>query len=505
MLRSMSIGISGMKANGNALSVTANNIANDQTIGYKQQQAIFEELFYQSFGAASAPNQQTGGTNSMEIGNGVKLGAITSIHTQGTIVPTGNKTDMAIQGEGFFVLGDASGGNREYTRAGNFTVNEKNQIVSTTGGYVMGWNIDPLTGVINTGSDLGPITIQIGSTSTPKQSSAMTIKGNLNTAAETGDIYSMQVPTYDSLGTRHDVSMDFIKTGGNTYRYVATPKDGFVASANIAQAVLKPSSAIADDLDKGSYTITSTVNAAGDEVNFSITRPDGVTMTIPSPSNNVDGTITLSDGTNNWFTIDYKATAASSTSSASFTVGEAGDMTFNATGQLQTVTNGTGGSVPTINYISPNTGNPVSVQLDMNSFTGISADSILKMTSTDGTGAAVLTDYTVSDGGIVQGYYSDGSVKDIGMVAVATFSNPAGLSRVGSGNYQVTGNSGSPDIGVSSTGTRGLIKAQSAESSNVDLATEFVNMMTTQKAYQANTKIIQTSNDILDSVINLIR
>lgn len=498
MLRSMAIGISGMKANGNALSVTANNIANDQTIGYKQQQAIFEELFYQSYGAASAPNQISGGLNSMEIGNGVKLGAITSIHTQGTIVSTGNKTDMAIQGSGFFVVGDASGGNREYTRAGSFTTNSQNQIVSTSGSYVLGWNIDPLTGTINTGSDMGPLTIQLGSTSIPKQSSSMTIKGNLNSAAEKGEITTMQVPTYDSLGTRHDVSMDFIKMDGNTYRYIASPKDGFVASANITQAVLKPSAEIADDLIKGNYTIRSTVNAGG--VDFEVIGPNGNTLMTQTGVNNVDGTVTLNDGTNNWFTINYKATAAGTTSDATFTVGEAGDLTFSATGQLQPI-----GAVPTISYISPNTGNPVDVQLDLTTLTGISADSILKMTATDGNGAAVLSDFTISDGGIIQGYYSDGSVKDIGMVAVATFANPAGMTRLGSGNYQVTANSGLPDVGVSATGTRGLIKAQSTESSNVDLATEFVNMMTTQKAYQGNTKIIQISNEVLDSVINLIR
>lgn len=505
MLRSMAIGISGLKANGNSLSVNANNIANDQTVGYKQQQAIFEELYYQSYGTAAAPNEKSGGTNSLEIGNGVKMGGVLSLHTQGTIVPTGNKNDMAIQGEGFFILGDATGNGREYTRAGNFTVNKDNQIVSSTGSYLMGWNIDPLTGTINTGSNLGPIQVDIGSTSSPKQSTSMSIKGNLNSASPAGEIYSMQVPSWDSLGTRHDISMDFIKTGGNTYRYVATPKDGFVQSDNISQAILKPSNGIAKNLIKGNYTISSTINGAGDKVDFTVKDPNGLVVLTQTGVNNVDGTMTLNEGTNNWFTISYKATAAGTTSDATFTVGEAGDMTFTSTGQLQSVTNGSGGTIPTVTYTSPNTGTPVNIQMNMNSFTGISADSILKMTQTDGNGAAVLSDYNVGDGGIIQGYYSDGTVRAIGLVATATFSNPSGLSRIGSGNYQVTGNSGLPDVGVSATGARGIIKAQSTEASNVDLATEFVNMMTTQKAYQANTKIIQASNEILSDVINLIR
>jgi flagellar hook protein FlgE len=501
MLRSMSIGITGMKSNSDALSTIANNIANDQTVGYKMQQAVFEELFFQAYGAASSPNLKNGGTNPMEIGNGVKMGSVKSIHSQGNIVNTGNKTDMAIQGEGFFVVGDANGQNQQYTRAGNFVVNRDNQLVSKTGEYVLGWNMDPLTGNIATGSKLSPLKIDLGTINAPTQSTQMSLKGNLNVQGGIGDVYGMQSPSWDSLGGRHDINYDFIKTGGNTFRYVATPLDAFIPSASIKQAVLKPSSGIAASLQKGNYNIATAAGGPG-QVTFTVTGPGGVNFT--QTVNDVNQTVTLKDASNNtWFTVNYASGGVPS--SATFPVGEAGDMTFNTTGQLSTITGSGAGGNPMVTYTSPTTGSPVNINVDMSYITGLSADNAILMKGTNGQGASVLSDFALSDNGFVTGYYTDGTVRDIGQVSLAFFGNPAGLSRSGAGNFQTTANSGTPDIGTSGTGSRGVIKALATESSNVDMATEFVNMMTSQKAYQANTKIIQTSNEVLQEVISLIR
>lgn len=502
MIRSMFIGISGLKAGQMALSGVANNISNSQTTGYKSQKPQFEELFYQQMKAPSAPGEKFAGTNPMDVGNGVRISSFATNFTQGNIDNTGNKTDLAIQGEGFFVLSDANGQERQYTRAGNFDVSKDNEIVTKNGYYVMGWNMDKMTGKINTGASLSPVKVELGSISDPIESSEATIKGNLNAEAKVGNVYGFQMPTWDRLGTRHDIDYNFIKMSNNTYRYTAIPTDQFKPSASIETAVLEPSQGIANKLVKGDFTIDTAPSATAGQVDITVKDPSGATVLTKTISD-VDGTVTLDDGTNTWFTVKYKGGGAPS--SSSFTIGEAGDMTFDALGKMQTVTGSGMGGNPMISYTPGTTGQQVDVQINIDSFTNLAADSGVKMTETDGMTASKLTNFIITDGGGIEGYYSDGSIKKIGQIALATFSNPSGLSRVGNGNFLPTPNSGVADIGVPQSNARGQIKAQALEASNVDIATELVNMMTNQRFFTANTKVISSSDQILQDVINLHR
>lgn len=502
MIRSMFTGVSAMKAGQLALSGIANNIANSQTAGYKSQEAKFEELFYQQLKSPSAPGEKYAGTNPTDVGNGVRVASFGTNFTQGSIESTGSKTDMAIQGEGFFVLGDKSGDNKVFTRSGNFDVSKDNEIVSGTGQFVLGWNMDRLTGKINTSASLSPLKIDLGEIGKPKESTQATIKGNLNAEAKMGDVYGFQMPTYDRLGSRHDIDYNFIKTGANTYRYVALPTDQFKPSNSVEKAVLEPSSNIAGSLQKGDYTISTTASATPGQVDITVTDPSGATVLTKSV-NDVDQTVGLDDGTNNWFTIQYRGGGAPS--SSTFTVGEAGDMTFDSLGQLQSITGSGIGGKPMISYTPASTGQQVDVSINVDNFTNLAADSGVSMTDSDGMTASKLTNFVVTDGGVVEGYYSDGTIKSIAQVATATFSNPGGLSRVGNGNFLPTNNSGLADIGIPNTNTRGQIKAQSVEASNVDIATELVDMMTNQRFFTANTKVISSSDQILQDVINLGR
>lgn len=501
MIRSMFIGISGMKAGQTALSGIANNISNSQTTGYKAQKAQFEELYYQQQKAASAPGEKYAGTNPMDIGNGVRVTTFKTDFNQGNIDFTGNKTDMAIQGEGFFVLGDNAGQNKQYTRAGNFTLSSNNEIVTSTGQYVLGWNMDKMTGKINTSAGLSPIKIDLGDISKPIESTSATIQGNLNAESEVGNVYGFQMATYDRLGSRHDIDYNFIKVADNEYRYVAVPTDQFKASGSIDTAVLEVSSEIAGDLMKGDYEITTIANAGGG-VDITVTAPDG-TNVLTKTITDVDQTVTLDDGTNSWFTVRYKA--GNAPSNATFTVGEVGDMTFDSNGQMQTVTGSGSGGAPMITYTPATTGQPVEVTVNISSFTNLAADNGVKMTDSDGMSAARMTNFVITDGGVVEGYFSDGTIKSIGQIGIASFSNPGGLSRVGEGMFQESSNSGVAEIGLPDTGSRGQIKAQALEASNVDIATELVNMMTNQRFFTANTKVISSSDELLQDVINLHR
>jgi flagellar hook protein FlgE len=502
-MRALYIGISGMQAQQNSLSTIANNIANDQTVGYKMQEAVFEELFYQQYRSPVAPNEKYAGNNPMDVGNGVKIGAINTVHSQGNVTYTGNATDMAIQGDGFFVLGDQTGANRLYTRSGNFITSKNNELISKSGQYVMGWNVDPLTNKINTSSVLKPVTIDLGSISKPYESSQMSLVGNLDIDAQVGDVYGLQVPSWDRLGTRHEINFDFIKTSGNTYNYVAVPVDQFRPSASVANAVMITSDALVThpQFMRGDYQI-QTAPGAGGTVDITLVDPLGANVLTQNISD-VNQNVNLVDGTGNqWFTVEYVSGGTPST--ATFTVGETGQMTFNSNGQVTAVTGNGPSSEPEIVYTPAATGLPVSIDVDLKRFSGLSADTSVKMEQTDGSGAATLINYTITDGGNIDGYYSDGMVKQIARVAMATFSNPSGLSRVGQGNFLPTPNSGVADIGLPNSGSRGQIKAQATETSNVDLAKQFTDMLTSQKSFQANTKVIRTTDTILTSLIQLI-
>jgi flagellar hook protein FlgE len=411
---------------------------------------------------------------------------------------------MAIQGDGFFALGDANGSNRVYTRAGDFITSLNNELTSKSGQYVLGWNIDNMTGNINTSTVLEPVKIDLGSISQPKESTDMAIKGNLNADANIGDVIGFQAPSWDRLGTRHDINFDFIKTSGNTYKYVATPVDQFKASGSITDAVFLPSSGVVTNPQfmKGDYQINTVASATPGSVDITVTDPSGnpvLTQTITD----VNQTVKLNDGTNNWFTIDYAS--GNVPSSATFSVGETGDMTFNSIGQMTSITGSSPSGTPLITYTPASTGNAVNIDVDMGEITGLSADSAVEMTNTNGSGASTLINFTITDGGIVDGYYSDGTVKQIAQVAMASFSNSSGLSRTGQGNFLPTPNSGVANIGIPNTGSRGQIKAQATESSNVDLAKQFTDMLTVQKSFQANTKVISTTDQVLNDVIQLIR
>lgn len=508
MLRSMFIGISGMQANQQALSTISNNIANGQTVGYKMQEAVFEELFYQQYRSPVAPNDQNAGNNPMDVGNGVKVGTINTLHTQGNVTYTGNKTDMAIEGDGFFVLGDGRGDNRVYTRAGNFITSKNNELITKSGQYVLGWNLDPMTGRINTSASLEPIQVDLGNISQPIESTELGLKGNLDIESETGAIYGMQVPSYDRLGGRHDINFDFVKTGGNTFSYVATPIDQFRESESVSRAMMTTNENLMPLLQKGDYEIVTqpAVSGALNSIDISVVDPSGTTVFTQADIADVSQTLKLTDpGTGtDWFTIDLEG-GGTLPNTATFTVGEVGALTFNATGQLTNVTGSGAGGNPLVTYTPDETGQPVNIDVNMQLLKSLATDSSVSMTDTDGFGAARLINYTITDGGIIDGYYDDGSVKKIAQVAMASFSNSAGLSRIGQGNFLPTPNSGVADVGIPSTGSRGQIKAQATETSNVDLAKQFTDLISTQKAYQGNTKVIQVSNEVLTSVIGLIR
>jgi flagellar hook protein FlgE len=221
---SFSTSLSGLNANSEALSVIANNLANLNTVAYKGSSANFSDLFYQQVGT-------TGQGNPIQIGVGSTISSITSPFTQGNINSTGVPTDVAIQGDGFFMAD--KDGMTVYTRAGNFSQDENGFLVTDDGGFVLGY--PAVNGVVNPGQTLAPMSVSSGRVIPANATTNFQIAMNLNASAAVGSVagsYSTSIQTYDSLGTTHVLTFNFTKTAAGTWDYEITIPGADVGQAN---------------------------------------------------------------------------------------------------------------------------------------------------------------------------------------------------------------------------------------------------------------------------------
>lgn len=211
-MASFSIPLTGLKADSTALNTIANNLANMNTTAYKAQTTEFSDLFYQAYGT-------TGSGDPIQVGAGVQVSDNVTDFTRGSISSTGVDTDVAIAGDsGFFVVDNGSGG-YEYTRAGNFTLTNSGELVTSNGLSVMGY---PATnGTVNTAGGLTGITIPVGTVQQPQATTSFSLTGNLDASATTGTSYPGQVTIYDSLGVSHVVTITYTQTSANTWDFSA--------------------------------------------------------------------------------------------------------------------------------------------------------------------------------------------------------------------------------------------------------------------------------------------
>ena len=236
MLQAMYSGVSGLEAHQQRLDVIGDNIANVNTTGFKAGTVTFEDTFSQVWQGASAPSTAHGGTNPVQTGTGVKVGAIDTLQTQGGLLSTSRPTDMALQGNGFFMLGNANG--VSYTRNGSFSVDAKGSLVnSADGSNVLGWQSaqDPKTGVyaVDTTQPItnqSKISLPIGTLTSQEATHTVTYNGNLSADAASGAAYSRNVKVYDSQGGAHTVALTFTKSAANQWAFRAavpttTPAD----------------------------------------------------------------------------------------------------------------------------------------------------------------------------------------------------------------------------------------------------------------------------------------
>jgi flagellar hook protein FlgE len=412
---SFSTSLSGLNAAESALNVISNNLANLNTTAYKEKTANFGDLFYQYLG-------DTGSGNPIQVGEGVAIDSVSTDFTQGNSETTGMHTDMAIEGNGFFVV--QNNGAQEYTRAGNFTTNTSGFLVDSNGAYVMGYAA--ANGVLSPSQTLTPLQVTGGSVVPAKATTEVELDMNLDATASipaTGTFsFSQSAAVYDSLGVSHTLTFNFANAGNNQWTYQITIPAADVGSSG-SPAVI------------GSGTL----------------QFDG-SGKLTSPATNVAVSVSnLSDGAN--------------------------DLSFNW--QLY---NSKG---------SPNV-------------TETGGASAASNTSQDGFSSGSLTSFNVTSDGIIHGVFSNGQTTDLGQVALANFSNPQGLTNNGGNDYTATFSSGAADIGGAGLGGRGDIRDATLEQSNVDMATEFANLIMAERDYQANAKAITTADNVAQTAINLI-
>lgn len=417
-----SIPLSGLTAEATALSAVANNLANQNTTGYKDTQVLFSDLFYQNLGT-------TGSGDPIQLGAGATVGSMPQMFTQGSVSSTGVPTDVAIQGNGFFVI--QQGGVTSYTRAGNFSVDKNNFLVTADGQQVMGY--PAVNGVVNTGQALTPLQLGAGTISPPTATTTVQIQTNLNAGATEGGTdgtYSVPVTIYDSLGASHTLTFTFTNNGANTWKY----------SVSIPAADLGPIDGDAQSGVLGSGTLTFDGN--GNLIGPTDDNGKLLSSIALSATNLADG---------------------------------ASDLSFN-----WDLLNGT---------------TPVITQ--------DAAPSSTSATQQNGNSSGTLIDFSIGSDGTVTGSFTNGTTAALGQLALANFANVQGLQRTGNTNYTETLASGQAVVGTAGTGGLGTVAGGSLELSNVDISSEFANLIVAQRAFEANAKAVTTFDTIMSDTINM--
>lgn len=424
-------GVSGINTNGNAMNIIGDNIANINTVGFKSTRAVFFDMLSTEIGGA-------------KVGTGSRLAAASRLFTQGGVETTNSSTDMAIQGQGFFVMKDAEGG-KFYTRAGQFNMDKNGTLVNAQGLKLQGIQLD------SSGNPVSGLTdIVIGSNliAPPTATTSISLVANLGATSTTpttalpadavgteddptdwfaASNFSTVVSIYDSLGQVHDLTFLFRKTAtANQWDYRVVADAGEVSGGTAGKL--------------------RQVNAAGGKLAF-----------------NADGTFNTGGATN--ITAIGPITWASGASAQAVAVA---DMKFTGTTQYA---------------------RPASVS----------------MLSHNGVLPGALTGISIDTEGVITGLFSSGNTQPLSQVALADFASPEGLSHVGNSLFAQSPDAGEVVSGNPGTGGFGTVLSGSLELSTVDLAAEFVRMVITQRGFQASSRTITVTDSLLEEVANLKR
>ncbi len=663
MMASLFAGVSGLKNHQVRMNVIGNNIANINTIGFKASRVNFQEALVQTFRGAGRPSAISGGTNPVQLGLGMQVASIDTLFQQGGLETTGQITDLAIQGSGFFVLGDTAG-NKYYTRAGAFGFDSNSNLVDpATGMFVLGKNADS-SGMIPSLATTGPITIPFGQQDPARSTEEITLSNNINASATTakptllssgssgvtnvgqsvaddgvGGTHTITIvgsqSLKDTLSGIHDTTSfpgflttgtkmsdlgvtDFsnmtitidgtrtadinINDGDTTVGDILTQineQDGLKASINevtgeidivreyagdpslynveisggaagnvstqvfgaaIGSTVLSSGGAASTFVATDNFVPTHGSGASSGpfvtDLNLEIDPSTGLVMgltgiggggvelltdsTTGLQATDPDGSGAIPDdplvietsdtshstsiavfdslGAKHVLSLEFFKSGldnrweweASSLDGETITSGQSGYVQFNDDASLNSFSYNGGATAMTID--PGNGAETISVNVNAgtpNGFDGLtgfeSSAHTASIISQDGYGLGLLEKIAIDQVGNISGFFSNGVTRVLAQISLADFSNQAGLRKAGLSRYQASANSGEAIEGIAGSTVSGLISSGALEASSVDIAQEFTSMITAQRGFQANSRIITTSDSMLDELVNIKR
>jgi flagellar hook protein FlgE len=536
MMRSMFAGVSGLKNHQIKMDVIGNNISNVNTIGFKGGRANFQDLLNQNIKGATEPRAGRGGTNPIQVGLGNSIATVDVLQTQGNLQNTSKVSDLAIQGDGFFIVGDGS--NQYFTRAGNFNLEKDGKMVNPANGMILnGWMANT-AGEINTNASVTGIQLPIGKNIAPSATTKVGFGGNLDSKTF-GKLTYPQMTIDDGAGHSTRVSITLIPTKNyNEFRYNVEAPSGLVANGRGTITLDVNGNVTAVNNGAGPVTTTTTTDANGNVVTttsggaITVTPTGGSAITIGLPkigaANGGIFSCTTPMGTTEFtgaFTAPtplFTATKIYDSQGTEHTISttvtkyemnrwrwETKDENGNLLGNGTLVFDNTGKltSAPgTVISYSPAGAEPLTITPDFANITQF-ASAISEITSPEQDGYAMgqLQSYNIDKSGQILGVFSNGRSQVLAQLALANFNNPSGLLRSGDSMFAASANSGSAQIGQAGFNGRGNINSGTLEMSNVDLSQEFTDMIITQRGFQANSRIITTSDEMLQELVNLKR
>ena len=557
--------LSGLTANSQAIQVTGDNISNVNTIGYKSSRADFQSQMTQVLRQSTGPTGELGGTNPSLVGFGVAFGSIAKNFSGGSVQTTGVNTEMAIEGEGFFILDFA--GSQRFSRAGNFLLDRDNNLVNPNGGLIQGFGVDNGFNVID--GTLQTLNVPIGTSTLAEATENVRFGGNLNsggpittqgsvttsdaffsdpaltvpaTAGDAltslfnasgqmfslGDIITVQDATKGSAKLpAHTFEVGPAVTGtadtaGTTLQDFLTFLEGVLGidtsvaggiAMNAGQMTITGNGGTVNDLEVAAGNIRVNAGGATPSLPFNFTKTqsaDGESVRTTffgfdslGTEIQIDVAVVLEQKTNAGTTWRFYAQSEAD-SDLSRVLGN-GTMSFDQNGRIISVNN------PQITIDRNNTGalTPQQIRLGFDGPGPITAladtQSTLNAVSQDGSPIGVLENFNIGEDGTIIGIYSNGLIRTQGRLALARFANPAGLSAAGANLFTVSANSGSPQILTPQVGGAGRVIGGALELSNVELSQEFINLITASTGFTASSRVLTTSEEMIQELLATVR
>ena len=558
----LSAGVTGLQAHQKMLDIAGNNLANINTTAYKSSRITFSELLSETIKKASQPTANVGGTNPQQMGSGVGVAGISPNMSQGNIVNTGNPLDLAMEGEGYFVLNDGS--QNIYTRAGAFAVDADSNLVDPSTGYLVQriGSTGEVDGFQSAGD--GNVNVPYDVAMPAKATTIVSIAGNLSADAafdtiQTNKLTSnIQFTTNSGTAANGSTDLDALDqfTSG-TFSSATITVSGFEHNGtdlNDAAPLAVDADTDLDDLVSHINTVLGSSGTASlvagkiritdtdsgyskSDVKLTFANSGTADLTMPGyfeittvggeevkninitvydtqgGKHTLSGAFVRTDTANTWDMVLTSITGDINTLDISgLSDRRIQGIEFDATdGSYKSLNSTTGDTAQFKVTFVHDTSNPQTISINLGTagqfdgLTQFSANSTAVAREQNGYESGRLSTVSVNNEGIIIGAFSNGVKKNIAAIQVSLFQNTSGLESIGSGYFTPSANSGEAVATQAMTGGAGSIHGGALEKSNADVAIEFVNMIQAQNGFQANARTIRVANEILRELSNLIR